>query len=523
MNYNYFLCKKRAQTSTEYLITASIVLLVAVIVVAAIGGIPWIGGNADVRVSKAYWSSADIGLTTWSIDSAGNVVLNVMNNNPQPITITKIEFGNKTVWSGNYPLSIGGKGAITGSLGEALSDDFSYDVRITYRDIKTGGTYEFTGKKKIVGTVANTNLGGNGSNESNQAGSYSWVLDSEAEFDTGSFTNTYSNGDQVELSGALAGSYLNTNDSNATSTSWLNISFGEALPYGEELPNNAGSDAGADMSGNILLMHMNEQSAGQGPSGSDVEDFSGSANHGDAFGSIGFGAQGKLGTALDFSGSDVYVKVLDSASFATLTTNATVSFWIKPNDLATDQRVFFKKNNIEVKIKNNEIECKFKNDVSGDVKPKAPLSSTDWVFVACTVSSAGEGIIYINGTQKGTSSKSGFAFKQSNDPLYIGIKDDMSKDYSGLIDELAIWNRTLQGSEALSIYKRAIMNLTLQYRSCDDPLCDTEPWAGSLTNSSLKTLTGVTGRYFQINASLTTQDPSYSPILLNVSVGFHVS
>lgn len=45
---------------------------------------------------------------------------------------------------------------------------------------------------------------------------------------------------------------------------------------------------------------------------------------------------------------------------------------------------------------------------------------------------------------------------------------DSSQAFSGLIDELSIWNRTLSADEIKNLYKRGALRLNLSLRSCDD-------------------------------------------------------
>jgi len=153
-------------------------------------------------------------------------------------------------------------------------------------------------------------------------GYFVWLLNTEAKFDSGSFINTYTNGNDVELNpGQAVGYYANVNDSGYTSVVWSNISFGEPLPYMEELPNYGESDYGADMGGNVLLMHLNEQSGA-------ISDFSGNSNTGIVSGAD-YGLAGKFKSALKFSGYN-YVDAGNSASLGIMD-DLTIEAWIKPN------------------------------------------------------------------------------------------------------------------------------------------------------------------------------------------------
>ena len=47
-------------------------------------------------------------------------------------------------------------------------------------------------------------------------------------------------------------------------------------------------------------------------------------------------------------------------------------------------------------------------------------------------------------------------------------------EWDGLIDEVAVWNRSLSADEILDIYKRGALKLNISARSCNDAICDTE-------------------------------------------------
>ena len=86
---------------------------------------------------------------------------------------------------------------------------------------------------------------------------------------------------------------------------------------GKELPNNKeveSGDYGANMTGNVLLMHLNED----GTNGTTIVDYSGEENNGTLYlnsSTQNATASGKFNTALQFNGTDDYVKVPDDPSF----------------------------------------------------------------------------------------------------------------------------------------------------------------------------------------------------------------
>jgi hypothetical protein len=108
---------------------------------------------------------------------------------------------------------------------------------------------------------------------------------------------------------------------------WDSISWAPQRPLYKELPDNKGIETAyptgnADMTGNVLLMHMNEASG-------TIVDYSGEGNNGTQNGGVTYGASGKLNTALNFDGSNDYVNVPHSASL-NITDAITVEAWMNP-------------------------------------------------------------------------------------------------------------------------------------------------------------------------------------------------
>ena len=77
--------------------------------------------------------------------------------------------------------------------------------------------------------------------------------------------------------------------------------------------------------------------------------------------------------------------------------------------------------------------------------------------------------LYINGSPDGTHDDSGSPAYQTNaDNLYIG-NTYPNYNYNGLIDEVAIWNITLDDAEVQSIYDATDTNLTADLSSMSTP------------------------------------------------------
>ena len=111
---------------------------------------------------------------------------------------------------------------------------------------------------------------------------------------------------------------------------WNYIRWGEGMPYGEALPNDGSVETapgGANMTGNVLLLHMDESSG-------TIVDYSREGNNGTKSGGVTYSASGKFGTGLSFGGSDGYVDCGNDVSLQ-ITDAITAEAWIKSTATGT--------------------------------------------------------------------------------------------------------------------------------------------------------------------------------------------
>ena len=148
---------KRAQTSTEYLIILAVVIVIAMIVVATMGGIPGIGGGASESAVKAELASLKIGVSGYAHDSRATS-FEIRNNNPSLIRIDNMSVNNKrcSLYPASAKLRQGEKRKITcyGVVGLGGGDRFDYDFNITYTDMKTSAQYTMDPSVDLVGRIA---------------------------------------------------------------------------------------------------------------------------------------------------------------------------------------------------------------------------------------------------------------------------------------------------------------------------------------------------------------------------------
>ena len=149
---------RKSQGATEYMIVLAIVIIIALLVVIVMRGIPSIGKSGASRSSAAFWETADIGFTSYVVDSSG-ITMNIRNNIKSTISITKIELSDESLTtSPSLPetLAAGEEKTLTSDdVTCSAGNTFSYDVEVTYTDEETNAEYISTGiGNKLEGTCA---------------------------------------------------------------------------------------------------------------------------------------------------------------------------------------------------------------------------------------------------------------------------------------------------------------------------------------------------------------------------------
>ena len=145
---------KKAQGATEYLIVLAVVIIIGLIVIGVMRNVPASGASASIRASKAYWESADIGITDYAVDGTG-LTLFVRNNFARNIKITDIKFDDVSVYTTDETLKAGEILQLTSTSETCTAGrQYLYDVKITYTDLITNSEYTFVGATPLTGTCA---------------------------------------------------------------------------------------------------------------------------------------------------------------------------------------------------------------------------------------------------------------------------------------------------------------------------------------------------------------------------------
>lgn len=304
---------------------------------------------------------------------------------------------------------------------------------------------------------------------------------------------------------------------------WTNLSWLPLYPSYKELPNDRLTESGypignANMSGNILLLHMNELLDDTCDGTNDICDTSGNANHGRRIGAT-LGATGRLGTGVLMDGNDRLIFP------DTLNPNArdwSVCTWFKWDGGPSTQTLFNKEDLFAARIESGYLEYRWAPDTSWRGGTTFPVVPGQW-YHACIVYDHTNHYVYRNGVEIYRRVQNG-DIGTNTDSFCIGAEGSNCNGdrFNGTIDELAVFERTLEPEEVEVMYLRGAVGVTFDLRSCAEPDCgdksgfDTslnEMDSSSLTPPSFS-LTMPEGRYFQYRTTFETQSPADTPVLM---------
>ena len=161
----------------------------------------------------------------------------------------------------------------------------------------------------------------------------------ESDFNLGTYNWTFYNSsgfiqlNESRLNGTFTSQIFNAGGGSTwNNISWISNAIGE-LPANQVTETSFGS-GNANMTGNVLLMHFNNDSA-YGENDTHVYDFSGSGNNGSGINFDGDEVNltgGKLNGAFEFDGVNDYIDVGNDTSLNVK--DIAVSVWIKPTSVS---------------------------------------------------------------------------------------------------------------------------------------------------------------------------------------------
>lgn len=337
---------------------------------------------------------------------------------------------------------------------------------------------------------------------------------------------------------------------------WDGFKWVPTLPFGKELTgdsNNSGSITAADsetssdysaittdtlMNNLIGLWHLNESSATAGAF-NDFSDSSGNSHHAENSGTVTFGAVGKFYNGLQLAG-DANATVPYGAWLNT--DIVTLSMWIMPVSIggdiiisSTEALAASPNNGFGFRQRANgkiwfTIGRSGSNDYAESTTVMTPFTWYHLVGTYDKNAAVNNLKLYVNGINESTSSS--VRVVDSGQDFQIGAGLGNAGSFSGIIDEVAIWNRELTQAEIGQLFRRGANQTKLQIRVCTTSDCSDNPiWLGP---SLVKAGTAGPYNYFteiQNNTSLvaSTGNPSgqvkvvLPELFLNLFTGFTVN
>lgn len=364
----------------------------------------------------------------------------------------------------------------------------------------------------------------------------SFHVNDSSTFNTGNYTSTEYSDVQGYLqltSGQTQGTYTSKVFDGSGLAMWNNISWITDVCYQCPLPSNLSAESGdylqpIDMSQNQLLYHLDESS---GP----ITDSSGSLHDGEVHGTT-LAYPGKFNNSAYFDGND-WIAINMSYSSSTTLDNLTVCGWFKvgPGEglwsiVDFDRSEFY---NLEVgRQKANVVNFATTdtNRVIHDMGGTTNVMDNQW-HLGCGVFNVTDKIIYVDGEQdyqvsnphggrsigSGRYERWGFIGDGSEAANYDGNRNNIY--FTGYIDEVAIWHRSLSPNEIANLYKRGALMLNISVRFCDDDQCDGETFL-DINDTSPQATNTSNSNFFQFRMNLQSDSTALSPITYGATIDY---
>jgi hypothetical protein len=193
-----------------------------------------------------------------------------------------------------------------------------------------------------------------------------------------------------------------------------------------------------------------------------VKDKSMNANDGQKFGNAKW-SDGKIGKCLDFA-SGSYVRVPEIPIYD-VTDAVSLMAWVKTTSVSTWARVIdrsqWQDNGFDLalsQVTHAPLFEFFVNNTTSQALALTPVDDGKWHFIAGTFGNK-KVRIYVNGVMEAEVTSTGNVdIKPNNFPITLGVEANnlSGQPYTGMIDEVAIYNRELSAKEIEDIYQNGV-------------------------------------------------------------------
>lgn len=212
--------------------------------------------------------------------------------------------------------------------------------------------------------------------------------------------------------------------------------------------------------------------------------------------------QGKIGSALDFDGTDDYVSVADTSTlrFDSGSSDFSVFAWIKKDAINTSYQIVDKRDGsgdgwLMYADSSNRLECSID---AIDVTSAAILTDTNWHFVGCTFDRDGNGQAYIDGVVSGTPVAISSEVMATTSVLTIGRQSyNNNRPFDGRIDNVHVYNYLRSPAQIAWEYNRGAPVAWYKLDECTGTTAyNSAPSANGAAAGNNGTITiGATGTY----------------------------
>jgi len=350
-----------------------------------------------------------------------------------------------------------------------------------------------------------------------------WISDNN-NFNNGTYIRTFLNSTFVQLNTTFNnGSYI-SEIFNATNSTWNNISWidngiGEMPSNGTIEPN------GINMTGNVLLYHLDELTSGSAPGGADFTDESGNGNHGNETNGVTFGNNGQIKQASGFDGTSTYITTNNNIGIGD-GIRRSVSLWFNTSSTSIQNFIGWGSGShgefaIQTQSGGSDIRVGINGAYRIFTLPNYNDGKMHHIVVILNGSKTSDLYAWIDGSSSAPVSTLDQPLNTVDTQAVIGKNPNSASQYhNGLIDEIAVFNRSLSENEIINLYKRGKRRLNISVRSCNDAVCSGESWTNLGEVNSPQTLSVIDNEYFQYNISFKSENETIIPKLYNVTVDY---
>jgi hypothetical protein len=175
------------------------------------------------------------------------------------------------------------------------------------------------------------------------------------------------------------------------------------------------------------------------------------------------GTKGRIGNGALFDGQS-YIEITDATVPAELTNEFTIMGWIRPQTVGSGiERLFGAGNEASVNGYNIALDngqLLFQTNGVEQYLSNVTIEPDLWQHIAVVFDSNNDAHFYLDGAFQETVTGTSPANANNDDPLFIGARIDVNGNivqaFTGLIDELGVYGRSLTTAELYGIYLREL-------------------------------------------------------------------